>query len=366
LDNKRVAANIDETIDTLTACLRVLDLSTKISSLIEHKKYYSALRCLEELASDRIKTVSSVSPVFADQILATVPSTRQAIKEASLKELTTWFLEARESSQALGKRALKSMHVRSKRWYHRKLKDVDGTLRLAKVNSAVELVISERHAAEYDPFSDLQQEGEQPVHIDFRPLHHCILIHDLLNCREELQMSYAQDRRAQASLLLSSISLSPLTESALEALLAELAGFFIIEAKVQQTAANDFRPLSAVHELWESILDKAISSLADGMRSTHDHEIYLVAKLHCIEFSQTLAAQGYDLTAFDAFLASLLDRFADLLERKCSVELEAIVREDEHISNMLVNDLEDFDKVASVSWLPPTGAWSEMELRQCV
>jgi uncharacterized protein YoxC len=41
---RRVSNNIDEAIDTLQACLRVLDLSSKVAQLISDKKYYSALR----------------------------------------------------------------------------------------------------------------------------------------------------------------------------------------------------------------------------------------------------------------------------------------------------------------------------------
>ena len=44
LDARRVGQNIDETIDTLQACLRVLDLATKVQNLINNAKYFSALR----------------------------------------------------------------------------------------------------------------------------------------------------------------------------------------------------------------------------------------------------------------------------------------------------------------------------------
>jgi hypothetical protein len=79
---------------------------------------------LDELASDRIKTVQNVSSVFADRILSTLPATRLTIKEASLKEFKAWLFEAREISELLGQRAMKRTHVRSKRWQHRKLKDL--------------------------------------------------------------------------------------------------------------------------------------------------------------------------------------------------------------------------------------------------
>jgi hypothetical protein len=44
LDARRVGQNIDEAIDTLQACLRVLDMASKVGGLLENDKVYSALR----------------------------------------------------------------------------------------------------------------------------------------------------------------------------------------------------------------------------------------------------------------------------------------------------------------------------------
>lgn len=44
LETRRVGQNVDEAIETLQACLRVLDLANRVGSLIEAKKYYAALR----------------------------------------------------------------------------------------------------------------------------------------------------------------------------------------------------------------------------------------------------------------------------------------------------------------------------------
>ena len=44
LDARRVGQNIDEAIDTLQACLRVLDMASRVAGLIEGGKFFSALR----------------------------------------------------------------------------------------------------------------------------------------------------------------------------------------------------------------------------------------------------------------------------------------------------------------------------------
>lgn len=39
-----MALNVDEAIETLQLCLRVLDMANRVDGLIEGKQYYSALR----------------------------------------------------------------------------------------------------------------------------------------------------------------------------------------------------------------------------------------------------------------------------------------------------------------------------------
>jgi len=44
LQSKKTAANLDEAIDTLQACLKILDVVNRIGELIKEGKYWSALR----------------------------------------------------------------------------------------------------------------------------------------------------------------------------------------------------------------------------------------------------------------------------------------------------------------------------------
>ena len=44
LQSKKTAANLDEAIDTIQACLRVLDVVNRVGELVQQGKYWSALR----------------------------------------------------------------------------------------------------------------------------------------------------------------------------------------------------------------------------------------------------------------------------------------------------------------------------------
>ncbi|GAA5949792.1 hypothetical protein JCM3765_007693 [Sporobolomyces pararoseus] len=399
LQARKVGQNIDEAIDTLQSCLKVLDLSKKIGKLIENEKFFQSLRELEDLQQIHLKPVLYYP--FASQMLQSLPSTKMSIKTLVTKSLKTWMFEAREASRSVGKTALENMESRNRRWNSRKRKDVLGGMRLAKINGPVELGVSERY--EFNPLEN------DKVSIDFKPLYTCIHIYTSLDLLQELQLSYQADRRAQAYLLLStsssSSSTSPTPQSSssviapppppstssqhfslpnLSVLLEEIVGFFIIEAHVLKTTTN-FRSEQDVESLWEQMCDKLISLVEttksssststeavekkkkekeeeeEEEESEEDPKVFLELKFKVLTLLQTLEGYGYSVSSLNQLLLNLFSRYSKLLERKFSGDFEQIVLDDDH-QPMVVNDLEEFEKVVSVSWLPDQGEWSREEL----
>ncbi|GAA5828105.1 hypothetical protein JCM5353_005220 [Sporobolomyces roseus] len=351
LEARRVGQNIDEAIDTLQACLRVLDLSSKIQRLIEDEKFFSALRQLDDLQQIHLKPVSSYP--FASQMLSSLPDTRSSIRDAVTKSLKSWMFEAREASRAVGKGALESMELRGRRWNSRRRKEVNGHVRLAKINGPVELGVSERH--EYNALDN------DTVSIDFTPLYTSIHIYSTLDALPTLQLSYQSDRRSQAYLLLSSTtSLTPFSLIALSALLEEIVGFFLIESHVLKTT-NNFRSEQDVEDLWDGMCERVVEIVDEGLKSEEDPQVFLGTKFKVLTFVQTLEGYGYSVSALNSLLLTLFSRYSQLLQRKFSGDFEQIVLDDDH-QPMVVNDEEEFEKVVSVSWLPVNGEWSREEL----
>ncbi|SCV67991.1 BQ2448_112 [Microbotryum intermedium] len=350
LEARRVGQNIDEAIDTLQACLRVLDMANKVQSLIENEKFFSALRQIEDLQSTQLKPVLQYP--FASQMLAGIPTSRNVIRESVTRSLKAWMYEAREASRAVGKGALNAMEARGRKWNARKRKEP--SLGLAKINGPIELSVSERH--EYNVLDN------DNVKIDFKPLYQCIHIYDSLDAREELQLSYQADRRAQAELLLSQTSsLSPFSLPALSVLLEEIVGFFLIESHVLHTT-NSFRSEQDVEDLWDGMCERVVKIVDEGLANCEDPEVFLGTKLKVLTFVQTLEGYGYSVNQLNNLLLTLFERYSQLLQRKFSGDFEQIVLDDDHQS-MVVNDAEEFDKVVSVSWLPASGEWSAAELK---
>lgn len=60
LQSKKTAANLDEAIDTLQACLRVLDVVHRVGEMVKEKKYWSALRVSVENSSNNQAVLTSM------------------------------------------------------------------------------------------------------------------------------------------------------------------------------------------------------------------------------------------------------------------------------------------------------------------
>ncbi|SPO30136.1 related to secretory pathway protein (exocyst complex protein Sec15) [Ustilago trichophora] len=359
LETQRTAANVGDAIDSLQTCLRVLDLADRVDGLIQDKKYFAALRSLQELEMVHLRGV--LHHDFAKHMMEGIPQMRNQVKEAVTRELKEWLFQVREKSRTVGQLALEAMENRQKRW--RVKAQRDPLLRLAKVNSAIELVVNERQEHNFV--------DNEKVSIDFRPLYQCIHIYDALDLREDLQTSYHQDRRAQANLLLNQgLKFEPLANTgtgtgsssnntnpggggaSFPALLEEMVGFFLVEHHVIQTTPSGFRSEQEVDDLWDTMCSRVVDIVSLALRDCKDTKIYVSAKASVQTFIQTLEGYSFPVTKLNALLLTLFERYAQLLRDRFSKDFQQAMRETQH-QPMVVSDSEELNKVLSVCWLKP-------------
>ncbi|OCF36896.1 hypothetical protein I316_01494 [Kwoniella heveanensis BCC8398] len=345
LEQKKVARNMDDAIETLQTCLRLLDLIHRVGEMIREGKYWGALRSIEDLLHLPPPSISQ-TPFYA-HILSSLPSLRLSIKDAVTASTKTWLFDVRESGAKVGKLALEQMAARIKKW--RAKREKEGGVRLARVGGALELVHNER--VEFDPLDN------EEIQIDFKPLYQCIHIYEALERKPELQRSFQEDRKTQATLILTSrLSTTPETLlSTLPLLMQELVGFFIIESHVLRTMP-DFRTQRDVDELWDEMCKRIVEVMGQGLKGCGEPEVFLESKTNVLLFVQTLEGYGYNITELNGLLITLFERYSELLLRKFSTDFDQIVSEDDN-QPMMVNDQEEFDQVAGVCWL----ATGEME-----
>ncbi|KAI9202809.1 uncharacterized protein BJ171DRAFT_583617 [Polychytrium aggregatum] len=88
---RRTQVNIESTIESLQSCLFILNIMGKIQTQINSKKYYSALRMLEDLQSNKIKLIKDFK--FMEHISGCIPKMKQSIIDAVVKEMNEWFVK---------------------------------------------------------------------------------------------------------------------------------------------------------------------------------------------------------------------------------------------------------------------------------
>ncbi|PSR93718.1 hypothetical protein PHLCEN_2v4613 [Hermanssonia centrifuga] len=312
LQSKKTAANLDEAIDTLQACLRVLDVVHRVGEMINEGKYWSALRSLEDIES-MPPTSLSQTPLF-QHLLSSLPSLRGQIKDAVNASKKQWLLDIRNVSALVGQLALEAMDARTRKWRARR--DKDPVLKLSRVGSAVETMTYEK--TEHNVLDN------ERLKVDFTPLYQCIHIYSALDALDEIRKSYQADRKAQSDLIIP----ETLPLGSLSSVTQEIVGFFIIETHVLSTTGN-FRSERDVEELWDALVSR-LSGVVDRMlQSETDADSFLRVKEGLIGFVMTLETYTYSTTSLHSFILLLFERYVSLLENQFGKRFQDIISQDD-------------------------------------
>ncbi|CAG9944530.1 unnamed protein product [Clonostachys rosea f. rosea IK726] len=343
VNTKAVRQNIADASSALTESLKILHAVNHAHDLVRKKRYYSALKSLEDLQNEHLVPILqnryATQHRLADVIQKSIPASQKAISEAVMTDLNTWLYRIRETSQFLGEVAF--YHTEMRRTRQRKRVEGDAFLSRFKLNSAIELVCDE--AEEFDVLDN------EELQVDFTPLFEALHIHDTLGQTDKFRSEYAATRRQQKDLLIpTSVDLTAEDESSLSSLLEGIAGFAIIE-KATMRRVPQLRSAADVEELWESLCTAAINLTNRALGDVTNAEVLLKIKGFISLFIQTMGGWGYSVSTLDAFLLKLFDKYADLLKKRFSDDFQEIVSMDDYMP-MAINSMEEYEKVVNVSW----------------
>ncbi|KAG1175862.1 hypothetical protein G6F70_003830 [Rhizopus microsporus] len=304
---RKIQQNIEDAIEALQSSLVLLESANKVNEQLDQKKYYAALKILNNLQNDRLGQATQYT--FAKIV--------------------------REISREIGQLAMQRMQERQDRWRSRtsenpRLKN----LQHHQVNSAIEMVVNE----------GLETSILDEVNIDFEPLYKCIHVYSTLGKPNEFKASYSEDRRvdikAQANLALSTpINLRNGNLTTFETLLQDIVGFFIIEHMILHNT-TEFRSQAEVDGLWEMVTGKVILVVSESLKGCKDPELFLRIKFLLLMFIQTLEGFDYSVKPLQETLLTLFQRYSELLINQYSEVMEKIVQEDECMPMTVENEEE--------------------------
>ncbi|KAJ3373508.1 hypothetical protein HDU91_006451 [Kappamyces sp. JEL0680] len=345
VDSRQKLLNVELTLEAVQSCLFVLDISNRISIQIANKKYFSALRMIEELQTSHLKLVRGYT--FSKMIASWLPQLQDAIRDAVLVDLKAWFTIIKEGAPKIGKLALELTMLRQEKAneiMHSKVSSL-GSVKSLNHAASMDLIMNE----EFDT-NGLDTDSAE---MDFTSLFQCIHIHEVLGKRVQLKLEFDESRRLQAEVILHSpiLSLGNNDLTSLERYIQEIAGFFVIEATVISTT-QDFRSRSSVETLWQTCTNKMNAHLFEALTECTNPDLYLQIKLLVTSFISTMEIYGYAVTSLTDLMVSLLDRYAELMKNRCHVLVLKTIEEEDDYSQMVLRDQEELEEVMAVFAIP--------------
>lgn len=245
VNTRGVRQNITDVSDALSESLKILHAVNNAHDLIRKKKYYGALKSLEDLQNEYlipiIQNKYATQYKLADMIQRSIPASQKTISEAVMSDLNTWLFLIRETSQFLGEMAF--FHTQQRRTRQKERAEANEYLKHFKLNSAIELVFDENN--EFDVIDN------EEVQVNFTPLHEALHIHDALGQVDKFRIEYAATRRQQKDLIMPTSSENLFAgdeDEALKGLLESIAGFAIIEKTTMQRAPQIRSPIDVGSE----------------------------------------------------------------------------------------------------------------------
>ncbi|CAL4109174.1 unnamed protein product, partial [Meganyctiphanes norvegica] len=187
---RKVQANIHSAVDALTHCLPVLSTYAKLEKQLKEKRYYPALKTLEQLEHTYLPRVASYR--FAQQMRDNIPKVREDIKKASMTDIKDFLEAIRRVSARIGQVAMKHAATQY---------NMDPTLAANRTKRNAppppNPFTGETYEAQSEALSDEEEELCAQDLINFAPVYRCLHIYTVLGAREQFETYYRQQRREQ-------------------------------------------------------------------------------------------------------------------------------------------------------------------------
>ncbi|KAG6448977.1 exocyst complex component 6 [Manduca sexta] len=302
---RRVELNIAATIEKMELCLPLLTTYSKLKTQVEAKRYYPALKTLEQLEHVLLPRVGPYT--WCTQISSDIPRLRQDIRDASMADLRDFLENIRKLSPQVGTMALKQTQ------------DMLG-------RSLANIVKNKKDKATLG-ITAKENTGPQCPHelVDFSPLHRCLHIHTVLGAKNDFIQYYRSQRKQQARLVLipASANLHDSIQSVKNYLNAVL-GFFILEEHLLSAGAG-LVSKDWLLELWSMSVTKVASTLRTNTSLITDPTLMLSIKHQIMLFINTLKCYGLPTDPLPTLLQEMAEHYTEVLMQRWVVVFRDIL-----------------------------------------
>ncbi|KAG7282566.1 hypothetical protein CRUP_001141 [Coryphaenoides rupestris] len=294
--------NMATTVERLQLCLPVLEMYSKLKEQLESKRYYAALKTMEQLEKVYIPRVSQYR--FCQIMAENLPRLRDQIKEISMSDLKDFLESIRKHSDKVGEAAMKQAQQ------HRTFNSSVAKQASADPCTKPLYALNGRgHAQTLNGLTldDMleEEDGEEEVLtaqdlVDFSPVYRCLHIYTILGDRETFENYYRKQRKKQARLVL------------------------------QPQANMGLVTRAFTEELWNMALSKVIAVLRTHSSYCDDPDLVLELKNLIVIFADTLQGYGFPVNRLFDLLFEIRDQYNETLLKKWSLVFREIFELDNY------------------------------------
>ncbi|XP_070785685.1 exocyst complex component 6B isoform X2 [Enoplosus armatus] len=330
--------NIATTIDKLTHCLPVLEMYSRLQEQMRAKRYYPALRTLEQLEHTCLPRAGQYR--FCSIMAENIPKLRTQIRDTAMTQLRDFLESIRKHSDKIGETAIKQAQLQ---------RSLDSSVstqpraligrRSRKEAAAVGTdsdgqggsPVSEQDSGILD-VEDEEEDDEVPgAHdlVDFSPVYRCLHIYTVLGLRDVFENYYRKQRRKQARLVLQPHSNMHETLEGYRRYFNQIVGFFVVEDHVLHTTQGLVNR-AYVEELWELALSKIIAALRTHSSYCDNPDLVLDLKNLIVLFADTLQGYGFPVSQLFDMLLEMREQYGEILLKRWNITFRQVLDQDNY------------------------------------
>ncbi|KAM4703866.1 exocyst complex component 6 [Rhinophrynus dorsalis] len=331
--------NIATVVDKLQMCLPALEMYSKLMEQMKRKRYYSALKTMEQLENIYLPKVAQYR--FCQIMGENLPVLREEIKDISMSGLKDFLESIRKHSDKIGETAMKqvcqktfhvALHKKQNGSYKKNMYIING--HMSEEENGVK---SKRH------FPDNEDAEEEVLNVqdlvDFSPVYRCLHIYSILGDKEIFENYYRKQRRKQARLVLQPQSNMHETVEGYRKYFSQIVGFFVVEDHILHVTQGLVTGTYTT-ELWNMAQSKIIAVLRTHSSYCTDPDLVLELKNLIVVFADTLQGYGFPVNRLFDLLFEIRDKYNETLLKKWAGLFRAIFEADNYSPIPVANEEE--------------------------
>ncbi|KAM8923749.1 exocyst complex component 6 isoform 2-T2 [Pelodytes ibericus] len=336
--------NIATVVDKLQLCLPALEMYSKLKEQMNGKRYYSALKTMDQLENIYLPQVSQYR--FCQIMGENLPKLREEIKEISMSGLKDFLESIRKHSDKIGETSMKQ--AQQQKTFHMAIqKQTNGSYKkpVYIINGPVsdnegkpkcQMVQGEDAEEEVLSVKDL---------VDFSPVYRCLHIYSVLGDKEIFENYYRKQRRKQARLVLQPQSNMHETVEGYRKYFSQIVGFFVVEDHILHVTQGLVTG-TYTSDLWNMAQSKIIAVLRTHSSYCSDPDLVLELKSLIVVFADTLQGYGFQVNRLFDLLFEVRDRYNETLLKKWAGLFRDIFEADNYSPIPVANE-EEYRNVIS-------------------